>query len=221
MSSSRSPGKSHSKDDHHLLSAKTQDKVFLRNSAGDRPKSPASPDKLPLSPPPARADPANAGKIILREPARRDGYPVNQLVALCPPLDKNSTYCNLLQCTDFSSTGVVAELDGRLVAFTSGYIPPAQPDALFIWQVAVHSDYRDQGLGKKMIRHLLERKSCASVQYLRTTITKSNRPSWGLFQSLAKTLNSEILSQVYFDSERHFGGEHESEYMVVVGPLKR
>src|SRR5690606_41246864 len=83
----------------------------------------------------------------LRVPRATDGYALNQLVKRCPPLDTNSVYCNLLQCTDFSATSIAAEhTDGELVGFISGYCPPSRPDTLFIWQVAVDDRMRGQGL---------------------------------------------------------------------------
>ncbi len=71
--------------------------------------------------------------------ARRtaDAVRVHDLVARCPPLDANSLYCNLLQCSHFSETCVVAERNGDLHGWVSGYIRPDRPDVLFVWQVAV------------------------------------------------------------------------------------
>ena len=45
----------------------------------------------------------------LRRPVDTDGYALSQLIERCPPLDTNSVYCNLLQCTDFSATSIAAE----------------------------------------------------------------------------------------------------------------
>jgi L-2,4-diaminobutyric acid acetyltransferase len=72
----------------------------------------------------------------LREPTSEDGAAVWQLIKDCAPLDRNSLYCNLLQCDHFASTCVAAELDGDIVGWVSGYIVPDSPDTLFIWQVA-------------------------------------------------------------------------------------
>src|SRR5690606_39864620 len=69
---------------------------------------------------------SNTTAITLRKPTKDDGYRLHQLVAECPPLDPNSIYCNLLQCSHFAETGVAAEKEGDLVGFISGYIPPQQ-----------------------------------------------------------------------------------------------
>src|SRR5690606_23753072 len=104
---------------------------------------------------------ADAGKkdISLRRPIPEDGAAVHALIASSPPLDVNSTYAYLLLCHHFRETCVVAELNGRLVGFISGYIPPTQPDTFFVWQVAVHSQVRGSGLGTSMLRYLLQQQN--------------------------------------------------------------
>ncbi|MBC7172413.1 MAG: MarR family transcriptional regulator, partial [Polyangiaceae bacterium] len=66
----------------------------------------------------------------LREPESTDGPALHALVRICPPLDQNSLYCNLLQCTHFSATSIVAMQGGRLVGSVTGYVPPTAPDTL-------------------------------------------------------------------------------------------
>ncbi|MFQ5471249.1 MAG: diaminobutyrate acetyltransferase, partial [Gammaproteobacteria bacterium] len=50
-----------------------------------------------------------------RNPTAEDGATVNRLIASCPPLDSNSIYCNLLQCSYFSETSIIAEDNSRIV----------------------------------------------------------------------------------------------------------
>ena len=100
---------------------------------------------------------SNTTAITLRTPVKDDGYRLHQLVAQCPPLDPNSIYCNLLQCSHFAETGVAAEIDGDLVGFISGYVPPQQPETVFVWQVAVHEKGRGQGLAKRMLKAIVAR----------------------------------------------------------------
>jgi len=158
-------------------------------------------------------------EIELRAPVAEDGHSVHQLVANCPPLDPNSLYCNLLQAAHFSTTSVAATLAGKLVGFVSGYRIPARPDTLFIWQVAVGDSARGQGLATRMLRHILARPDCAGVAYLETTITADNGASWALFGALAKQLQAPLGESLMFDRERHFGGDHDSEMLVRIGPF--
>src|SRR3546814_16914023 len=39
-----------------------------------------------------------------RNPVAEDAQAIHDLIAACPPLDTNSLYCNLLQCTHFAET---------------------------------------------------------------------------------------------------------------------
>ncbi|MCB1671946.1 MAG: diaminobutyrate acetyltransferase [Gammaproteobacteria bacterium] len=157
--------------------------------------------------------------VELRKPVSTDGARVHSLVSQCPPLDTNSVYCNLLQCSHFAETSIAAELDGEVAGFISAYRKPQQPDTLFVWQVAVGDRARGQGLASRMLFELLQRSSCQGVRWLETTITEANQASWALFRSLAGKLAAELNSSVMFDRETHFGDAHESELLVRIGPL--
>ncbi|MBS3805219.1 MAG: diaminobutyrate acetyltransferase [Oleiphilaceae bacterium] len=159
--------------------------------------------------------------IELRVPHKDDGYRLHQLVAQCPPLDENSIYCNLLQCSHFAETGVAAEKNGDLVGFISGYIPPRQPDTIFVWQVAVHEKGRGQGLAKRMLNEIVARDACSDVTHMETTITEDNQASWALFRSFARDRGAELTHREFFEKDTHFGGEHDSEYLLRIGPLAK
>ncbi|OYW87818.1 MAG: diaminobutyrate acetyltransferase, partial [Sphingobium sp. 32-64-5] len=79
------------------------------------------------------------------------------MIAACPPLDGNSAYCNLLQCTDFADFCILAERDGQPVGWVSGYRPLSAQENFFVWQVAVAAEARGQGLAGRMIEALLAR----------------------------------------------------------------
>ncbi|MAK89750.1 MAG: diaminobutyrate acetyltransferase [Oleibacter sp.] len=153
-----------------------------------------------------------------RKPVSTDGSDVFALVERCKPLDVNSMYCNLLQCSHFADTAIVAERGGQMVGFISGYRLPQQPDVLFVWQVAVDAPTRGQGLASQMLMQLLIRLG-GQVQHLHTTITPDNQASWKTFQRLAATLNAPLNDRDMFDREQHFNGEHETEKLVHIGPF--
>ncbi|MGD9602978.1 MAG: diaminobutyrate acetyltransferase [Gammaproteobacteria bacterium] len=166
-------------------------------------------------PPPHRRLPP----LLLRPPVATDGRAVHALVASCQPLDPNSLYCNLLQCSHFAPTCCIAELHGRAVGFVSGYLHPQNPDVLFIWQVAVAAEARGRGLGRQMLHELIARPACARVTTMHTTITPSNRASWALFDSFARDLGAPLRSSEYFDRVAHLDGRHETEMLVAIGPF--
>ncbi len=154
-------------------------------------------------------------------PISTDGFTIHQLIANCPPLDTNSLYCNLLQADHFNDTCLKASNEkGELVGFVSGYIHPKQPNCLFVWQIAIDSSARGQGLAVRLLERLLQQPACKDVEWIHTTITPDNQPSQKLFQSLAAKLACPINKQDYFLQDQHFANQHQSEELYLVGPFK-
>ena len=153
-----------------------------------------------------------AQPIVLRRPRADDGPAITRLIAASPPLDINSRYCILLQCTDFGGTCVVAERAGEIVGWLSGYRPPAEPEALFVWQVASHPQARGEGLALRMVSALVERPAAAGAAVLTTTITEANHASWRLFRAFARSRGTELTRTLRFEREGHLGGEQDDEF---------
>ncbi len=148
-----------------------------------------------------------------------DAARVHGLVAASPPLDRNSMYCNLLQCTHFADTCILAEQGERLLGWISAYRPPAEPSTLFVWQVAVHADARGTGLAGKLLMALLGRAAERPVRFVKTTVTPDNDASRALFRSVARRANAPLREQPGFEKETHFRGRHDSERLIVIGPI--
>ncbi|MBI5782038.1 MAG: diaminobutyrate acetyltransferase [Rhodocyclales bacterium] len=159
--------------------------------------------------------------LTLRAPRPEDGPRVTRLIADCPPLDPNSAYCNLLQCTHFAATCILAEREGEaaLLGWISAYLIPESPDKLFLWQVAVTPSARGKGLAGKMLERLLARPGLHGVRYLVTTITPDNDASWAFFRGFAARHGYLISERPLFEKERHFAGRHETEWELTIGPL--
>lgn len=157
--------------------------------------------------------------IVLESPTLEDGMDVYKLVESCPPLDANSSYCNLLQCSHFAETSVAAKLGDQLVGFISGYTIPARPDTLFVWQVAVAEQARGVGLASQMVTHILDRPQCHDIRFIETSITHDNQASWALFKSLSSKLSTELQESPWMDKHNHFADQHDSEVLVRVGPF--
>lgn len=157
--------------------------------------------------------------VVLREPHIGDGLALHRLVAACPPLDANSVYCNLLQCTHFGGTAIVAERYGALIGSITGYRLPARADTLFVWQVAVAPAARGQGLAARLLGALLERCMPAGVRYLETSVNPENRASRRLFERTAQRLGAALEERLWFERERHFDGAHSDEILLRIGPF--
>lgn len=166
--------------------------------------------------------------LTLRPPTDRDGLAVHRLIEACPPLDPNSLYCNFLQCTHFAATCALAESAGEdsagkdtaPVGFLSGYRPPERPETLFVWQVAIARSHRGQGLARRLIESVLERRCNADITHLEATITGDNIASWKLFESLARRWDAKERREPLFDRDVHFGGSHGSEWQITIGPFR-
>ncbi|KMS62836.1 proteinase inhibitor I4 serpin [Sphingobium baderi LL03] len=159
----------------------------------------------------------------MRPPVATDGPSITRLIAHCPPLDANSAYCNLLQCTHFAESCIVAEHggEGGIAGWVSGYRPPSDPESFFVWQVAVSPAARGHGLAGRMIEALLDRPAAAGVTHLITTVTEDNRASWALFEGLARRWNAPLAKSALFERETHFAGAHATEWQARIGPLPR
>ncbi|MCP5150759.1 MAG: diaminobutyrate acetyltransferase [Ectothiorhodospiraceae bacterium] len=157
--------------------------------------------------------------ISIAPPRGTDAADVHALVADCPPLDRNSLYANLLQCTHFATTCALARRRDDVVGWVSGYLPPDKTSTYFLWQVAVRDDARGQRLPLRLVRDILARPVCREVRYLETTITPDNSASWALFESIAAWLSAPLRRKVHFEREAHFRGRHEPEVLVTIGPF--
>ncbi|HEX4918502.1 MAG TPA: diaminobutyrate acetyltransferase [Limnobacter sp.] len=152
--------------------------------------------------------------VVLRHPALEDATAIVDLVGACRPLDLNSHYLYLLQCSHFADTCVLAACHGQPIAWASGYVLPKQSDVLFIWQVAVGEQARGQGMGKRLIEWLVDRHP--GIRKIHTSITPDNAASWGLFKSLAQDWGSHLIHADWFDGQAHFGGRHATEVLVEI-----
>ena len=147
--------------------------------------------------------------LRLRKPTAADGPAITRLIATCTPLDPNSAYCNLLQCTHFADFCIVAECNGQIVGWVSGYRPPTEPDSFFVWQVAV----------AKAARGLVSYMITKHTTHLITTVTDDNIPSWALFNGLARAWGVALTRSAVFERDAHFGGAHATEWLARIGPL--
>lgn len=159
--------------------------------------------------------------FYFREPAKRDGASVWELIKETKVLDLNSSYSYVMWCDIFSETSIVAEKNGKTLGFISGYKNPNNPNKLFIWQVAVDASARGNGLATKMLRQLLKREACKDIDYVEATVSPSNQPSQSLFKGLAKKLDTDChISDCYvtedFPDEEE---EHEDELLFTIGPI--
>jgi L-2,4-diaminobutyric acid acetyltransferase len=105
------------------------------------------------------------------------------------------------------------------VGWVSAYVPPDEPQNLFIWQVAVAAAARGQSLAQRMIEALLARPELQRKTRLTTTVTLENKASWGLFEGVARRLGTKLAKTPHFERDAHFAGGHDTEWLATIGPL--
>ncbi|GAA3959171.1 diaminobutyrate acetyltransferase [Gordonia caeni] len=144
-----------------------------------------------------------------------DGMRLWEIARDSQVLDVNSSYAYVLWCHDFPDTSIVAESDGGVVGFVTGYRKPSRPDVLMIWQVAVDADQRGRGIAARMLVELFERCRAEGVTSMQTTISPDNDGSKHLFASAAKTLGLGFRSESLFAATL-FPDAHQPEDLYIL-----
>lgn len=157
--------------------------------------------------------------VALRSPKVSDGVRLWEIARDSQVLDLNSSYAYLLWCKDYAETSVVAEVDGRVVGFVTGYLRPELPDVVMVWQVAVDADQRGLGLAGKMLSQLMDRLEPRGITTLHTTISPDNEASVALFTALAERRGMSITKESFF-SPADFPDDHEPEDLYAVAPRR-
>lgn len=124
-------------------------------------------------------------------------------------LDENSSYAYALWAKEFAGQSVVAEVDGKVVGFVTGFIRPSEPDTIFVWQVGVDADQRGKKLAARMLHAILDRLATDVVR-LRTTISPDNEASQKLFASVARDRGKTLHREDYLQAA-DLGEGHEPE----------
>ena len=138
------------------------------------------------------------------------------LIANRPYVGLNSRYTYFLLAKDFSNTCVVAEHEGKIIAFSSGYVPPNRPNTFFSWEIVVHKDYRGNGLQLRLLLYQIRR---VNAKYFEGTVNPSNKTSRKNFFKLARLLGSKCEEKLLFSEEDFENDGHEAEILVRVGPI--
>jgi L-2,4-diaminobutyric acid acetyltransferase len=140
------------------------------------------------------------------------------LVANRPYVGLNSRYTYFLLAKDFSDTCVVAEHDGKIVAFSSGYVPPSRQDTFFSWETVVHEKYRGYSLQKRMLLHQIK---TTKAKFFEGTVNPSNEVSKKNFSDIAELLNTKCKKKMLFKEEDFENDGHEAEILYRIGPISQ
>jgi L-2,4-diaminobutyric acid acetyltransferase len=156
-------------------------------------------------------------KIKIRNLTSDDIKEVYHLLSANRPyVGLNSRYTYFLLAKDFSNTCLVAEHDGKIVGFSSGYMSPVRNDTFFSWEAVVHKDYRGNQLQKRMLLHQIW---LTGAKYFEGTVNPSNEASKKNFLGLAQMLGTSCEETVMFSEEDFENDGHEAEILFRVGPI--
>ncbi|GAA2068282.1 diaminobutyrate acetyltransferase [Williamsia deligens] len=156
-------------------------------------------------------------EVTFRLPDVSDGVRLWEIARDSKVLDLNSSYAYVLWCQDYARSSVVAEVDGRVVGFVTGYVRPQAPDTVMVWQVAVDADQRGLGLAGRMLMALMDRVEEDAITRMQTTISPDNEASQKLFTSFADKRGMTITRRDYFAPE-DFPDSHEPEDLYTIAP---
>jgi L-2,4-diaminobutyric acid acetyltransferase len=135
-------------------------------------------------------------------------------------VDTNSPYSYLMLGEYFAENCAVAERDGELVGFVTGFRPFEDPETLFIWQIAVSESVRGHGVASRLLDHVVERPRVPRLRYLEATVTPGNDASKRLFRAFAERWRTECLEEELFargDFPRDGDDPHDAEFRFRIG----
>lgn len=164
--------------------------------------------------------PDATASISFRSPRPDDGREMWRIARDSGALDLNSPYAYVLAGDHFAATSVVADAgDGALAGFVTAYVPPDEPDVVFVWQVAVDHSHRGEGLGRRLLHEVIERVADDRVRAMAATVTPSNEASRRLFRSVARDRGAEYREDPHFAAQLFPGEGHEPENRLLISPL--
>ncbi|WP_394361454.1 diaminobutyrate acetyltransferase [Amycolatopsis sp. SB7-3] len=151
-------------------------------------------------------------EVTLRSPTVGDAAAVHDLVRRSGRLDVNTRYAYLIWCRDFASTSLLAEHDGRILGFVTGYRPPRDPAVYFAWQSAIDQDRPVPGLAFAMMDEITRRVRADGARTFETTVNPGNRAIIMLIRKLAAEYAGELeISELFGAAE--LGDGHDVEML--------
>lgn len=146
-----------------------------------------------------------------------DGATLWRLARDSKTLDLNTSYAYVMWADQFSQSTLIAEVDGVPAGFLLGFRPPKNPDALFVWQIAVAERFRGMGLAGRLLLELARR---MGVRHVEATVAPDNLASQKLFRGFARRTDCECQESPYIETEHFPDSGHPPEHSFRIGPFQ-
>ncbi|NBX65954.1 MAG: GNAT family N-acetyltransferase [Proteobacteria bacterium] len=117
-------------------------------------------------------------------------------------------------CRDFSETCTIAEIDGQIVGFATGYRMPDQDrKGVFLWQTGVHPNYGGKGIATVLENMIID---AVKPDYLNFSVEASNGAANKTAAKKAQYMGVPFANPSAIPTEV-LGGGHEAEVIYYVG----
>jgi L-2,4-diaminobutyric acid acetyltransferase len=164
---------------------------------------------------------AQSATCHIRKAKAEDGQHIWKMSADSGKLDVNSAYCYIMLCEYFSDTCLIAEWQGERAGFVTAFVLPANPEVLFVWQIAVSAEHRGKGIAAQLLQRLIASKSCEEVRFIEATVSPGNKASRRLLAKFAEHMGAPTVVTEGFAAQLFPGALHEDEPLIRIGPIKR
>ena len=156
----------------------------------------------------------------------QDVREVHALIQSCPNMDLNSLYAYALLGEHHSDTCFVAyDQKNKICGVVTGYVCPDEPDTYFLWQIVVSPDVQGKKIGSLLLDNV--KAQCLEprqLDYLKTTISPSNKASQNLFKSFARRFELSCKVSPFFTKQalqplnpEDTEAQHEPEDLYTIG----
>ncbi|WP_240421857.1 GNAT family N-acetyltransferase [Paenibacillus periandrae] len=123
----------------------------------------------------------------VRSIRKGDSTRILRLVEQCGPyVAPHNLYVYWMLEKYYASTCKIIENDSDIIGFVSG-MPSVDNHSLFIWQICIHNEYRNQGIATLLLDSSLHSARELGYVFMELSISKGNIASQMFFDKYAQT----------------------------------
>ena len=153
--------------------------------------------------------------INVRRFYKEDSRKIFELVKDEENLDSNSFYLYALLSNEFAESCLLSETeDGEITGFVTSFISPLDSKKLFVWQLFVKEEYRNNHIASKLLESLYRK---FSPKIIEATIAPTNEASFNVFMNFAEKFYGTVEKELFLSREDFpEDSDHEDEVLVKI-----